>query len=218
MRVRRPRGEGQQKAPYKDPDFEASNASHSIRDTPLGPGAWERLRRAVVRAFETVLLEPQSTTQKEQLARKILDYSRMNRRGSEAAIIDLPAMAVRFGEPRRNVRQSLEFLEEQGTIERTQSKDHWKLSNPGYFPIRAAYNPPRASTPFPKMPANPPPGWMELQTRAHKAKDAQEFNEIIYEMNRLLSAQEKGAGEGQDSNELPPDKAHKKAASDGNQK
>ena len=157
--------------------------------------------------FERILFEPPSRTQTEQLARKILDYGLMNRRGSEPTVIHIPEVAVRFRESRRNVRQALERLEEQGTVERTDSKDHWKLTSRECSPIRAVYNPPRVSASSVKTPLNPPPGWVELQNRAHRAKDAEEFSAIIDEMNRLLSAHEKAAGEG---NEVPTHEPDKK--------
>jgi hypothetical protein len=164
----------------------------------------------MVRAFEKILFEPRSPAQIEQLARKILDHSRMNRRGSEPVVINVPDMAARFREPRRNVRQSLGLLEEQGTVERTPSKDHWEMTSRVLPSIRVTYNPPQISGPSPKMPANPPPGWAELQNRAHRAKDAREFNEVINQMNRLLSAQEKAAGNGHDPHESSSSHGEKK--------
>jgi DNA-binding transcriptional MocR family regulator len=208
MNVGPPGGEGQQKKPYTQPEFAISKASQDrFPDEPSSPGIWERLRRGVVRALERILFEPQSRTQKEQLARKILEYTRMNRRGPEPALINISEMAVRFRESRRNVRKAMELLEEQGTVERTHShphshsKDHWMLTSPVHSPIRAPYTPPRVSTPSARTLLNPPPGWIELQNRAHKAKDAQEFNEIVDEMNRLLSAHENANG--RDPDELP---------------
>jgi len=216
MDVGPPRGEGQQKKPYVKPEFSTSKASRNhIPDEPSSPKIWERLRRAVVRALETLLFEPQSRTHKEQLARNILEYSRLNRRGSEPAVIHVPEMALRFREPRRNVRQAMELLEEQGTVERihSHSKDHWMLTSPVHSPIRAIYTPPRVSAPSTRTPLDPPPGWIELQNRAHKAKNAQEFNEVIDEMNRLLSAHEKTVGSGHDADELPSREADQKPAS-----
>jgi hypothetical protein len=163
--------------------------------------------------LEQILFEPQSETQREQLARKILDYARMKRKGSEPALVDIPEMADRFRESRRNVRRSLELLEENGTVERTQSRDDWKLTIRVYSPVRTSHDPPRFSPPFPKMPLNPPTGWLELQKRAHKAADAREFDEIIDEMNRLLSAQETAPGDGRDADESSIREANRKSAS-----
>ena len=106
------------------------------------------------------------------------------------------------GERRENVRQALKLLEEQGTVQKTDSKDHWKLTFPVYSPIRAPYTPPRVLWPSATVLLNPPPGWIELQNRAHRAKDAHEFGEIIVEMNRLLSASGKVADNGRDPNQL----------------
>ena len=178
---------------------------------------WGRLRRAALRLLEQILFEPQSRAQTEQLARKILDYSRMNRGGSELFVIRVSELADRFHEPRRNLRQSLEILEENGTVERTQSKDHWTLTIRVQPPIRATYQAPQVSAPFPKMPLNPPPGWIELQNRAHKANDAQEFNEIIGEMNRLLSAQETAPGDEHAPGGSPQREADRKSASSSGQ-
>lgn len=212
MNVGPPPGEGQQKKPYTKPEVETSKAlQNSIPDEPSSPRIWERLRRGVVRLLATVLFEPRSKTEIEQLARKILDHARMNRKGSESTVIHVPEVAARFRERRRTVRQSLELLEEQGTLERTDSEDYWKLASRVSSPIRGAYNPPRISGPSAKMLPNPPPGWMELQNRAHRAKDAQEFGEIIEEMNRLLLAHEKAAGEGQ-AGETPTREANKPAS------
>ena len=214
-----PRGDDREKNAYADSEFATSESSqNSIRDESSSPTIWERLRRAAVGLVETILLEPQSTTQKEQLARKILDYSRLSRTGSEPALIQVSEMAQRFREPRRNVRLSLELLEVNGTVERTQSKDHWKLTIRVNSPILATYSPPRLSSPFPKTPLHPPPGWMDLQNRAHKAKDAQEFNEIVDQMNRLLVAHEKPTDDGHSPGESPAREADRKSASNSGQK
>ena len=183
----------------------------------MGHGIWARFRQAAVRLLEQILFEPQSRAQRDQLARKILDYSRMHRRDSEPFVIEVPKLADLFHEPRRHVRQSLELLEENGTVERTQSKDHWTLTIRVQPPIRATYQAPQVSAPFPKMPLNPPPGWIELQNRAHKAKDAQEFNEIIGEMNRLLLAQEKAPGDEHAPGGSPIREADRKSASSSGQ-
>ena len=204
-----PRGDDREKKTYTEPESATSEwPQNSGGYEPSPPKVWDRFRRVALRLLEQILFEPQSTAQREQLARKILDYTRMNRRGSETALIDVPEMADRFRESRRNVRQSLALLEENGTVERTQSRDHWKLTIRMTSPVRAVYDPPRVSAPFPKMPANPPPGWIELQNRAHKAKDAQEFNEIIDEMNRLLSSHEKQAVDGNNPGHFPARDGH----------
>jgi hypothetical protein len=219
MRVGPARGDDREKNAYVGSEMAESELSQSsIRDKSASLTLWQRLRRAAIGLVETILFEPQSSTQREQLARKILDYSHMNRRGSEPSLIHVPAMANRFHEPRRNVRRSLELLEENGAVERTQSKDHWKLTIRVNTPNRATYNPPQVSSPFPKMPLNPPPGWIELQNRAHKAKDVQEFNQIIDEMNQLLSAHEKAAAGERDPDKSPPPKTDQKQASSGGQK
>lgn len=209
-----PRGDNREKKPNSGSELATSESSQNpIADESSHRGVWDRSRRTAVRLLEMILLEPQSKTQREQLARKILDYSRMNRTAFEPALIHVPEMADRFREPRRNVRQSLELLQENGTVERTQSRDHWKLSIRTYSPVRAPYDAPRVLSPFPKMPVNPLPGWIELQNRAHKAKDAQEFNRIIDEMNRLLSAHEKAPEDGRESGSQAPEASRKYASS-----
>jgi hypothetical protein len=218
MNVGSPPGDDQEdgrgkKAPT-EPELVTSDSSQSSRRPDQSSrGIWERLRRVAVRLVEQIFFEPQSEAQREQLARKILDYSRMNRRGSEPFNIHVSGMADRFRESRRNVRQALKLLEANETVERTQFKDHWTLTIRVNSPIRATYDPPRVSAPFPTMPLNPPPGWVELQNRAHKAKDAQEFNEIIDEMNRLFSAHEKAVGDGHAPGESPAFKSDRKSAS-----
>ncbi len=203
MHVGPTRGDDRGK-PYTEPDFPTSDWPQNSGGHEVSrPGLWERFSGAALRLLEQILFEPQSTVQKEQLARKILDHSRMSRRGFESALINVSEMADRFRESRRNVRQSLALLEQNGTVERTQSRDHWKLTIRVSSPVRAVYDPPRVSAPFPQMPPNPPPGWIELQNRAHKAKDSKEFNEIIDEMNRLLSSHEKAAAEENDPNPFP---------------
>ena len=46
------------------------------------------------------------------------------------------------------------------------------------------------------MPLDLPPGWLTLQERARRAKDARELAAIIDEMNALLAEYEKAAGDG----------------------
>lgn len=210
------RGDDREKKSYTGLEFPTlERPQNAGGDEPPRPRAWDRWRRAVIRLLEQILFEPQSPAQREQLARKILDYSRMNRKDSEPPLIHVPEMADRFRESRRNVRQSLTLLEENGTVERTQSKDHWKLTIQVHSPARATYDPPQVSAHFPKMPANPPPGWIELQNRAHRAKNAQEFNQIIDEMNRLLSAHEEATGNGSQAEE--PSANDRKSASNSGQ-
>ena len=215
MEVGPPPGEGWGKKPYIEPAFAKAKASeNSLRDAPSPSRTpWNRLKRAVVHLLEKLLFEPQSRTQTEQLAGKILDFGRLSRRGSEPTVIHIPEMAARFHAPRRNVRQALELLEEQGTVGRTNSKDHWKLTSPVSSPIRAPYTPPRVSWPSATVVLNPPPGWIELQNRAHRAKDANEFGEIISEMNRLLSASEKAVSNGRNPDEFSPPEADNKPSS-----
>jgi hypothetical protein len=43
---------------------------------------------------------------------------------------------------------------------------------------------------------DPPTGWIDLQARAKRAKNAEELAAIIDEMNQLLSEYEKAAGDG----------------------
>src|SRR5277367_4029036 len=103
-----PHGDDQEKNACAGSEFTTSeSAQNSLRDNSCRRTIWERFRRAAVGLVETILLEPQSRTQTEQLARKILDYSRMNRTGSEPALIRVSEMAGRFREPQRNVRLSL---------------------------------------------------------------------------------------------------------------
>ena len=44
--------------------------------------------------------------------------------------------------------------------------------------------------------SDPPSGWIDLQARAKRAKNAEELAAIIDEMNKLLSEYEKAAGDG----------------------
>ncbi|MFZ3339608.1 MAG: hypothetical protein WA609_11920 [Terriglobales bacterium] len=141
----------------------------------------------------------------------------MSRTDSAPILIYVPEMAARFGDSHRNVRQSMEQLEVDGTVESTHSKDHWKLMSRVYSPVRAAYDAPRVSVPSVKMPSNPPAGLIELQKRAHKAKNAQEFNQVMDEMNRLLLAHEKTAGDEGDPGEFPAQRPNQKSASSGGQ-
>jgi len=218
MHLGRPRGEGQQKKPSIEPGFETSRRPQSsIRYPPSAPGIWESLKRGFLRVVEFVLLEPPSQAQTEQLARKILDYGVINRRGCEPMVLQVPEMAARFREPRRNVRLSLELLEEQGTVERTQFKDHWKLTGGEPAPMRDTDTPPEFSASSPKVPPSPPPGWSELQNRAQQAKNVEEFNAIMDEMNRLLATQENAASQGKSPVELPDRKLNQKGASSGRQ-
>ena len=53
------------------------------------------------------------------------------------------------------------------------------------------------------MAPKPPPGWTELQERAKQAKDPKELAAIIDEMNRLLTAYEKAAGDGHELDRGP---------------
>jgi hypothetical protein len=212
MEVGPPPGESREKKPYIEPAFATGKASeNSVRDAQSpSPTPWDRLKRALVHLLENLLFEPQSGAQTEQLARKILDHGRLIRRGSEPTEMYIPELAVRFREPHRNVRRALELLEEQGTIERTNSKDRWRLTSPASSPIRVPYIPPRVSWPSATMLLNPPPGWIELQNRAHRAKDSHEFGEIIAEMNRLLSASEKAVANRRDPVESSTPEGDKK--------
>ena len=48
-----------------------------------------------------------------------------------------------------------------------------------------------------------PAGWMALQEKAKRAKNAEELSAIIEEMNQLLSECEKAAGNGHDMGQMP---------------
>ena len=50
---------------------------------------------------------------------------------------------------------------------------------------------------------NPPPGWIDLQERAKRAKNPEELAAIIEQMNKLLSEYEKAAGGGHHDNLMP---------------
>ncbi len=151
MHVGPHRGDDREKKSYTGLEFPTlERPQNSVGDEPPRPRAWDRWRRAVIRLLEQILFEPQSPAQREQLARKILDYSRMNRKDSEPPLIHVPEMADRFRESRRNVRQSLTLLEENGTVERTQSKDHWKLTIQVHSPARATYDAATGVGPLPE--------------------------------------------------------------------
>jgi hypothetical protein len=219
MDFRPPRGEGGNKKPYKRPEFEKLNASRNRipAGTSLCPRIWNLLSQSIARLIAVVLYEPRSEAQTKELARKILDYARMSRTDFAPVLIYVPEMAARFGESHRNVRLSMEQLEADGTVESTHSKDHWKLMSRVYSPVRAAYDAPRVSVPSVRMTSDPPSSLIELQERAHKAKSAQEFNQVMDEMNRLLLAHEKTAGDKGDPGELPTGKPNQKSASSGGQ-
>lgn len=136
MDIRRTPNEGRKKKPYTEPEFAISGASRNfVRDGLRSSKIWERARTAVIRLFERLLFEPRSRAQTAQLARKIRDYALIHRTGSELTVIGVPEMAVCFREPRRHVLQSLRLLEEQGIVERTNSTDHWKMTNRGSIAI-----------------------------------------------------------------------------------
>jgi len=46
--------------------------------------------------------------------------------------------------------------------------------------------------------SDPPPGWTALQVKARDAKTPEELAATIGEMNKLLAAYEKAAGDGHD--------------------
>ena len=50
---------------------------------------------------------------------------------------------------------------------------------------------------------DPPSGWIDLQERAKRAKNAEELAAIIDEMNKLLSEYEKEAGDGHSKDPMP---------------
>ena len=69
-----------------------------------------------------------SQAESANLAREIVEYGQMNASGAKVVVIEVGEVAFRLREPARAVRQSLRLLEAEGMAERTNSKDHWKLT------------------------------------------------------------------------------------------
>ena len=76
-----------------------------------------------------VIHRPQRKAWREQLAREIIEYGRMNAIGPGDILIEVPEVAFRLRESPRDVRQALHLLELSGIAKRTSSKDYWKLQD-----------------------------------------------------------------------------------------